>query len=142
MKKTLGLFDWVKEIIQVKSDYKKFTNEDWGSFDPYMIHLVLSMNPNYLELIDNIQELNKISKEKLYRIYSGLIPRNNRTYFPYIKSKTKKLNDKKLQFISDLYECSIDEANEYVNLMDDEWLDNILDKFGLDKKDKKQLNKK
>ena len=134
--KTLGLFDWVKEIVLTKSDYRKFSKESWDSFEPYMIHLVLSMNPNYIELIDEVQGLNNVSKEKLYRIYVNLIPRNNRTYYPYIKSKISKLNEDKIKYVSQLYECSYQEANEYIDIMPKEWLDSILDKFGLYKKEK------
>lgn len=140
MKKPLTLFDWIKEIIYTKSDYKKFTNEDWNSFNNYMIFLFLSMNPKYLELIDEVQELNT-SKEKLYRILVGLIPKNSRTFFPYIKSKTQKLNKEKLEYISNIYECSFQEANDYVNIMPSEWLEEILNKYGLEKKELKQLLK-
>jgi len=139
MRKTLTLFDWIKEIILNKSNYKSFTQDDWAAFNPYLIHQFLSMNPQYLELIDLIQEFHNIEKEKLYRIYSNLIPKNNKTYYPYIKSKTLKLNEDKLKYICTLYECSYQEANEYIGITPPEYLDFILDKFGLDKKEKKKI---
>ena len=134
------IFNWLKEIILTKSDYNKFTAEQWGLWDNYMILMFLSMNPKYLDLIDEIQEL-KLSKEKLYRVLVGLIPKNSRTFFPYIKSKTQKLNKEKLEYISNIYECSFQEANEYVNIMPNEWLEETLNKFGLEKKELKQLLK-
>ena len=140
--KTLTLFDWIKEIVYTKSDYRKFTKESWGNFDPYMIHLVLSMNPDYIEIVDEIQGLNNISKEKLYRMYADLIPKNSRTYYTYIKSKSAKLDETKVKYIAELYECSYQEANEYLNIMPKEWLSSILDKFGLDEKEKKKIKNK
>ncbi len=135
MSKPLSLFDWVKEIILTKRDYKTFTPDDWGNFNPYMIHLLLSMNPKYIQVVEEFQEL-KCSKEKLYRIYSSFIPKNTRTFYPYIKSKTQKLDKDKLKYISDLYECSINEANEYAELMGDEWVKEIEIKYGINKNDK------
>ncbi len=137
----MTIFDWIKEIVYLKSDYKKFSTDNFRSFDNYMIHLLLSMNPSYIELIDEIQSLNNISKEKLYRLYCNLIPKNNRTYFPYIKSQNKKLNEDKLQYVANVFECSLSEANEYTELMDKEWLENILTKYGLENKQIKQLTK-
>lgn len=137
----MKIFDWIKHIVQLKTPYTKFSNEDFKSFDNYMIHLLLSMNPSYIELIDEIQSLNNISKEKLYRLYCNLIPKNNRTYFPYIKSQNKKLNEDKLQYVANVFECSLYEANEYTELMDKEWLENILTKYGLENKQIKQLTK-
>lgn len=139
MKKQMTIFDWVKEIIQTKTNYREFDNDDFKSFDPYMIHLVLSMNPDYIEIVDEIQGLNNISKEKLYRMYADLIPKNSRTYYAYIKSKSAKLDETKVRYIAELYECSYQEANEYLNIMPKEWLSSILDKFGLDEKEKKNI---
>jgi hypothetical protein len=86
----MKLFDWPIEIIKNKPPASKFKQEDWNTFDIFMIHRLLSMNPNYLELVDYVQGLNIDDKEKVYRIYCDLIPKSNKTYFPYIKSKTKQ----------------------------------------------------
>jgi len=138
--KKWNIFSWLEEIIKTKSDYKSFTPEQWKTFDPYMISLFLSMNPSYIELIDEIQSLTS-DKEKLYRIYSNLIPKNNRTYSPYIKSKSSKLNEDKLKLISNLFDISIKESNDYLRIMPKEWFSQILEDYGIDGKEAKNLLK-
>jgi hypothetical protein len=135
-----NIFSWLKEIIQTKSNYKTFTPEQWKSFDCYLINLFLSMNPDYVELVDEIQEV-EFDKEKLYRIYSNFIPRSNKTYSPYIKSKTLKLKEEKLKYVSSLYEISLKEANDYIDLKPKEWFKDLLSKHGLDKKEITKINK-
>ena len=98
------------------------------------------MNPDYIKLVDEIQEL-EFDKEKLYRIYSNFIPRSNKTYSPYNKSKTLKLKEEKLKYVSSLYEISLKEANDYIDLKPKEWFKDLLSKHGLDKKEITKINK-
>lgn len=139
-KKPLNIFGWIAHIIKDKKDYREFTVEEWKVYDVYMVNKFLSQNPEYVELIDMLQNITS-NKEKHYRMLSNLIPYNSRTYHPYIKSKTAKLNVEQLKYISTLHECSLQEAHEYVELMDDEWLKNELEKFDLEQKQIKKIMK-
>ena len=49
------IFDWLKEVSYNKSPWDSFSNEQKKSFEPYMINRFLSMNKEYIELINYIQ---------------------------------------------------------------------------------------
>jgi hypothetical protein len=137
----MTLFDWVGQIIKTKSHPSKFNLDDWKNFNIFMIHRTLSMNPSYLEIVDNVQGLNLDDKEKIYNIYCNLIPRNNRTFFTYIKSQTRNPNKEALKYISDFYLCGLNEADEYLNIMGKDNFKLFLENYGLDKKEITKLLK-
>ena len=55
--------------------------------------------------------------------------------------QTLKLEPLKLEYISSLYEISYTEANDYLNLKPEGWFDEILEMYGLDKKEKSKIKK-
>ena len=75
--KKWNIFSWLKEIIFTKSDYKSFTPEQWKTFDSYLINLFLSMNPDYVELVDELQEIEFNKKNYIEYIlteFSNVVP--------------------------------------------------------------------
>ena len=52
-----SLFDHIKEVtsIQHKTYWKKLSEEDKKTWSNFMVHRFLSMNPNWLELTNEIQ---------------------------------------------------------------------------------------
>lgn len=137
----MNVFKWIEHIIKKKTPYTSFTSDEWNKYDIFMVNKILSMNPAYLNIVEYIQGFSNLTKEKHYRMYCETIPQNNRTYSPYIKSKTQKLDKQKLKYISDLFEISPQEANEYVEIMGKEWFRDILDQYGLEKKEKTKILK-
>ena len=85
----MTIFDWLKEITYNKSKWESFTEEDEKSFEPYMIHRFLSMNPEYIEFVNLVQTFPYTDKEKTYNIYLYMIPKNN-MFLKYIKSSKRK----------------------------------------------------
>ncbi len=51
----MTIFDWLKEITSNKSKWESFTEEEQSSFNPYMMHRLLSMNPEYIEFVNLVQ---------------------------------------------------------------------------------------
>ena len=51
-----NIFDWLKQINNFKSPIDSFTESDWEVFNTYMVHRFLSMNPDFLELV-NVRHL-------------------------------------------------------------------------------------
>jgi hypothetical protein len=86
-------------------------------------------------------KLNEDSK-KIYEIYCWMIPQSKNTYSPFIKSTTKKLySPELLKHISEQFECATSEAEEYIQMTDKEWLEEILTSRGVDEKEIKKLLK-
>ena len=71
----MTIFDWLKEITSNKSKWESFTEEEQSSFNPYMMHRLLSMNPEYIEFVNLVQTFPYSDKEKIYNIYLYMIPK-------------------------------------------------------------------
>ena len=136
----MQIFDWLKQITYEKQSWDSFTEEDRASFNPYMIHRFLSMNPEYIEFVNLIQSIPYTEKEKIYKLYLYMIPKKN-MFLKYIKSNRTKTRDELLQHIASHYECSLREAYEYYHMHHSDTIKNILKKRGVDDKEIKKLLK-
>ena len=135
-----NIFDWLKHINQYKTSPDKFSDKDWEVFNSYMIHRFLSMNKEFLEIVNFVQAYPPQEKKAIYNIYREFIPKNNK-WNKYIKSSVKQPNIDLVKIISDYYTCSQKEAKEYLNILDKQSIVSILDKIGVESKDQKQLLK-
>tara|TARA_Y100000356_G_scaffold123368_1_gene118315 strand:- start:424 stop:843 length:420 start_codon:yes stop_codon:yes gene_type:complete len=135
-----NIFDWLKHINQYKTPVEKFTDKDWDVFNSYMIHRFLSMNRDFLEIVNFVQDYPPQEKKSIYSIYREYIPKNNK-WNKYIKSTKKQPNNDLVQIISDYYVCSKKEAKEYLNILDNQSVVSILNQLGVENKDQKQLLK-
>jgi hypothetical protein len=140
--KTYSIFDIIKEIIDTKSPWDSFTPDQQKLFNGYMINKFLSMNAKYIEVVNYVQGLNIKDSKKLYEVYCWMIPQSKNTYSPFIKSTTKKLySPELLKHISEQFECATSEAEEYIQMTDKKWLEEILTSRGVDEKEIKKLLK-
>lgn len=139
--KAFSVFDWIKAIIDTKPVWESFSPDQQKQFNSFMIHRFLSMNPKYIEVVNYVQGLNIKEPKKLYEVYCYMIPQSKNTYSAYIKSNTKKASPEVAQHVAEYFECSINEAEEYISLTDKKWLENILVAKGIDEKQIKCLIK-
>jgi len=133
-------FDWVKHINQHKTPVEDFTEKDWGIFNSYVIHKVISQNPDYIEVVNYVQSFPPQEKRMIYSIYKEFIPKNNK-WNGYIKSKVKQPNKELVEHIKDYFKCSSKEAKEYIPLLDKKNLQQILTDRGIETKHQKPLLK-
>ena len=136
----MQIFDFLKQITYEKQSWDSFTEEDKASFNPYMVHRFLSMNPEYIEFVNLIQNIPHTEKEKIYKLYLYMIPKNN-MFLKYIKSSKPKTHEVLLKHLADHYECSLREAQEYYHAHHTDTIKNILKKRGIDDKEIKKLLK-
>ena len=133
-----NIFDWLKQINYIKSPVESFSDKDWEIWNSYMIHRFLSMNPNFLEVVNFVQDYPPQEKQKIYSIYKEFIPKNNK-WNKYIKSGVKQPKTELLEKLSNLWECSKSEIKEYLNILDKQQIISILGSMGLEKKEIKTL---
>jgi hypothetical protein len=136
----MTIFDWLKEITSNKSKWESFTEEERASFNPYMMHRLLSMNPEYIEFVNLVQTFPYSDKEKTYNIYLYMIPKKN-MFHKYIKSSKKKKQESLLKHIANYFECSLGEAEEYIDILRETGVKSILTKLGVEEKEQKKLLK-
>jgi hypothetical protein len=140
MNEISNIFDWLKCINTTKPPVESFTDKDWEVWNSYMIHRFISMNPDYIEIVNYVQDFPPQEKRMIYSIYKEFIPKNNK-WSKYIKSKIKQPNKDLINHIKDYFECSSREAKEYINILAPTEINRILTNKGLDKKEIKPLLK-
>ena len=135
-----NVFDWLKEINYNKRPVSSFNEKDWDIWNSYMVHRFISMDPNYLEIVNEAQAILPQNKKEIYNIYKEYIPTNQK-WNKYVKSKTKKANPELIVYLRNYWECSSKEAKEYIEVLDTSEIIRILTSMGIEKKELKQLLK-
>ena len=135
-----NVFDWLKEINSTKSHPDTFTNQDWDIWNSYMVHRFLSMNPDYIELVNEVQSLPPSNKKQIYSIYREYIPKNNK-WSKYVKSSSKEFDKDLILQLKKHFNVSIREIKDYLKILDKKEIQSILSKQGLEEKEIKKLLK-
>ena len=135
-----NIFDWLKQINYQKAPVESFSDKDWELFNSYMIHRFMSMNRDFIEVVNYVQELPPQEKRMIYNVYKEFIPKNNK-WNKYIKSKNKQPNIELLKLLSEYWECSQQEAKQYKDLLENDQILSILSQIGVQPKEIKELTK-
>jgi hypothetical protein len=126
----MTLFDWLEQITVKKQPASIFSEEDWGSFQPYMVSKFISMNMDYIELANYVQKIPHDQKKYIYTAYCNLIPKR-KVWLKWV-GKTKKSTTPEAEHIARYYECSLSDAAEYMELLGKTGVTEILLKMGID----------
>ena len=77
-------FDHVKNLHTKKHTWNDFNDEEKKSFNIFIINKALSMNPNYLGIVNMVQNftgLNQIlSQKEVFNLYYSLLPNKFKFY--------------------------------------------------------------
>lgn len=141
MNKALNLFDWLNEITFNKSSWDKFSENDIKIFNVYMIHRYLSMDPNYIELVNYVQKFPQNNKQNIYSIYKGLIPKK-KVLLRYIGSKKQQTNNDLINIFCSYFELSKREVIDYIEILPKNKIIDILSSLGKDEEEIKNLTSK
>ena len=136
----MTLFDWLKEITTNKTSWENFSEKDRESFNTFMINRYLSMNIDYIEIVNFVQKIPLTEKEKYYTIYCQMIPKKN-VFLKYIKSNKKTKPQEVVEYIAKYYECSLGEADHYIDIIREPGVRHILWQMGIDQKEQDKLVK-
>ena len=133
-----NIFDWLKEINYKKSPSESFTDKDWEVWNSYMIHRFISMNPEFVEIANHVQEIPPQEKNMIYNIYKEYIPKNTK-WNKYIKSRVKQSNKDLVEHLKTYFKVSSREILDYLKILDNKEISIILSKMGIEEKLIKQL---
>jgi len=133
-----NIFDWLKQINYHKQPASSFSEKDWELFNSYMIHRFMSMNKDFIDVVNYVQEMPPQEKKLIYNIYREYIPKNNK-WNKYIKSNIKQHNTELLKYLSQYWECSQNEVKEYLNFLEDDIIFSILNQMGVPQKEQNKL---
>ena len=144
------LFDHIKAVTQFQDPnyWDKLEESDKKTWSNYMIHRFLSMNPDWIETISEIQPFTQtLEPKQLYQLLIGLLPKG-RYYLKYTKGKKEtKYESFLLELIKQDFQCSSSEALDYCEILyaTREGRENIkylCEKYGVDKKEITKLKLK
>ena len=139
----MTIFNWLNQILVTKKSWDEFTEEEQKKFSPFIINRWLSMDKDFIEIVNVFQKyaIGTLEPREVYKWYCDVLPRGKR-FNKYIKGKRDKKYDKELiDIISNHFEESKLHIKEYIELIPKYELIEILEKYGLDKKKIKRLCK-
>jgi hypothetical protein len=141
MKQVKTIFEWLNEITLHKTPPEEISQESWDKFNSYMIHRYVSMDMNYIDIVNYVQKINPQNKEQIYSIYREMIPKK-KVYLKYIKNENKRNYQELAEYIAEYLECSLGEADMYVDILQEYGVRSILWKMGVDENETEKLIKK
>ena len=115
--KKKSLFDHIQAVTsQQHPDYwDEISDDDKKSWSNYMVNRFLSMKPEWITFVNDVQKY-PLKPKELYKVYADILPKK-RQWLKYIKG------DKKMKYPTWVYEivakhlqCSIRESNDAVEM--------------------------
>ena len=125
-------FDHIKNLHTKKRTWNDFNDEEKKSFNVFIINKGLSMNPNYLGIVNMVQNftgLNQvISPKEVFNIYFNLLP-NNFKFYKWIKGAKSKKDKEKAEYLAMHFKVSTREAYDYLDILDKKTINSILKNY-------------
>lgn len=97
------------------------------------------MNPNYIELVAEIQEL-QLPKDKLYQFYCETLPKQ-KFFNKYQKPSKQQYSKEVLSLLAEYFQVSTREVLDYCDILSKQDVSDIILQLGKDDKEIKKLLK-
>ena len=116
--KTKSIFDFLNCLFMTKTKWDDLSELDKKAFSPYMINRFISMHPDYVGVVNYLQQytISVMNPREVYKLYLDLLP-NQKFFAKYIKAKnddSEKLAPKLIEFIAEQEQWSTDESKENI----------------------------
>ena len=139
----MTIFNWINEILVSKKHWNDFTEDEQKKFSPFIINRWLSMDKEFLEIVNYFQKysIGTLEPREVYKWYCDMLPKGKR-FSKYIKGKKdKKYNTELIDIMVMHFECSKSQVKDYLDLIAKNELIEILGKYGMNEKTIKRLLK-
>ena len=139
----MTIFNWINEILVSKKNWNDFTEDEQKKFSPFIINRWLSMDKEFLEIVNYFQKysIGTLEPREVYKWYCDMLPKGKR-FNKYIKGKKdKKYNTELIDIMVMHFECSKSQVKDYLDLIAKDELIEILEKYGMNEKTIKRLLK-
>ena len=139
----MTIFNWINEILVSKKHWNEFTEDEQKKFSPFIINRWLSMDKEFLEIVNYFQKysIGTLEPREVYKWYCDMLPKGKR-FNKYIKGKKdKKYNTELIDMMTKHFECSKSQVKDYLDLIVKGELIEILEKYGMNEKTIKRLLK-
>jgi len=138
----MSIIEWMNQILLKKEPWDSFSESDQKSFNPFIVNRFLSMDSDFIELVNGFQKfsIGLLENREIYKWYCDILPKGKR-YNKYIKKKKDgKYDEELINILCKYFECSKLQSIGYLELIDKIELESILKLYGTEpKKIKKYL---
>ena len=131
----MTIFDWINQLLVTKKPWSDFTEDEQKKFSPFIINRFLSMDKNFIEIVNVFQKyaIGTLEPREVYKWYCDVLPKGKR-FNKYIKGKRNKKYDKEMiNIISNHFEVSKKESKDYIDLLDKNEIKEIYKMYGVKK---------
>lgn len=115
-----SIFEFISDIFEKKTPWDDLSESDKKSFNTYMLNRWISMNPDYTEFINMIQQysIGILNPREVYKLYQDILPKS-KFYVKYVKGDevNKDFNDSLIEFMADKMEWSQYRTVQYLELL-------------------------
>ena len=139
----MTIIDWMNQLLVHKKHWNEFTEDEQKKFSPFIINRWLSMDKDFLEIVNYFQKysIGTLEPREVYKWYCNMLPKGKR-FNKYIKGKKdKKYNTELIDIMVTHFECSKSQVKDYLDLIAKNELIEILEKYGMNEKTIKRLLK-
>ena len=116
----MTIFDHLSNITDKKVNWNTLNDVDQKAFSPYMINRWLSMNMDFIEIVNELQKytIGQLSAAETYKLYFEFLPKQKQ-FNKYIKGKkADKYNQDLVELLSQHFCVSEKEATEYIEILE------------------------
>ena len=145
-----GLFDHIKAICNEQDPkyFDKLDDADKKTFSNFMIIRYMTMHPDWVTLISELQPtIQELPPKLLYKVLISVVPKG-RHFLKYMKgSKSEQYEKWIVELVARYYEVSINEAEDYMEILlkskeGNQKVKEIAEAYGSDPKEIKKLKLK
>ena len=117
--KVASIFDHLSNVTFKKMPWSELSEGDRKSFSPFMNNRLLSMNQDYIELVNDLQRLTlngPLTPEFTYKLFLDILPKDKQ-FNKYIKGKKDNaFHEDLIDLICKHFSISRKESVEYLEL--------------------------
>jgi len=125
-------FEHVKNLHTKKRRWEDFNDEEKKSINVFIINKTLSFNPNYLNIVNMVQNytgLNQVlSQKEVFNLYYSLLPTKFR-FYRWIKGEKSKKDKEKAEYLAMHFNVSTREAYDYLQILDKKSINKIIKNY-------------
>jgi hypothetical protein len=141
-----SLFDHIKGVTFRKTKWEELSEEDIKSWSNYMIARFFSMEPEFVEVINEFQTYSNgiLSSKDYYKLLLDVLPKKS-FFLKYIKSKHKmEIEPELMSIFCNHFELGKNDVFEYIRFLkqnNQDELISILKKYGTPEADINKFEK-
>lgn len=154
-----SLFDHLNQITQRYDPeyWDSLSDADKKTFQPYMINRFLSMNPDWIEVVSDLQRftvgslsnkttIGTLRPEHVFHLFNEILPKG-RVFLKYVKAKeTRPIPARLAEILREAWKCSNREMKENVDLLfilpdGKDKLRQIMSDYGMQLDEQKKIRK-